>query len=176
MPKNFVGECYSASIFPGIEKFYASERGEWLSRFCVENFLSHCAKKFRRGESFSVSLIPGIEKLYASESYVTVFDFLSNLFCLAVPKNFVGESYSASIFSGIEKFYASERGEWLSRFSNEKTLCHGAEKFRRGESFSASLISGIEKLYASESYVTVLDFLSNFFCLAVPKYSLGVIL
>ena len=88
-----------------------------------------------------------------------------------MPKNFVGESYSASIFSGIEKFYASQRGEWLSRFSVEKFLSHGAEKFRRGESFSVSLISGIEKHYASEIYVTVFDFLSIFFvsqCRNIP--------
>ena len=61
----------------GSEKFYASERGEGVSRFSVENFLSHGAEKFRRGESFSVSLISGIEKFYASEGYVTIFDFLS---------------------------------------------------------------------------------------------------
>ena len=73
--KNFVGEYFSASLFSGIKKFYASERGEGLSRFSVEVFLSHSAEKFRRGESFSVSLISGIEKFYASESYVTIFDF-----------------------------------------------------------------------------------------------------
>ena len=30
-------------------------------------------------------------------------DFPSNIFCLALPKNFVGESFSASLISGIEK-------------------------------------------------------------------------
>ncbi len=80
LPKNFVGESFSASLFSGIKKFYASERGEGLSRFSVEVFLSHGAEKFRRGESFSVSLISGIEKFYASESYVTIFHFLSSFF------------------------------------------------------------------------------------------------
>ncbi len=79
-------ESYSASLFSGTEKFYGSERGEWLSRFSVENFLSHGAEKFRRVESFGVSLISGIENFYASESYVTVFDFLSKFFCLTLPK------------------------------------------------------------------------------------------
>ena len=55
------------------------------------------------GEPFSVSLILGIKKFYASEGYVTIFDFLSKLFCLTVPKKFVGESFSNSINSGIEK-------------------------------------------------------------------------
>ena len=79
----------------GGQKFYASERGEGVSRFSIENFLSHTAKNFRRGESFSVSLISGIEKFSASEGYVTIFDFLSNFFCLPVPKNLVGEPFFA---------------------------------------------------------------------------------
>ena len=49
--------------FLGSEKLYASEKGEGVSRFSVENFLSHSAENFRRGESFSDSLILGIEKL-----------------------------------------------------------------------------------------------------------------
>ena len=64
--------------------------GEGVSRFSVENFLPHSAENLSRGESFSVSLISGIEKFYASEGYVTIFDFLSNFFCLTVPKIFVG--------------------------------------------------------------------------------------
>ena len=42
-------------------------------------------------EPFSVSLISGMENIFASEGYVTIFDFLSNFFCLTVPKKFVGE-------------------------------------------------------------------------------------
>ena len=34
------------SLISGIEEFYASEV---MSRFSVENFLSHCAEKFRSG-------------------------------------------------------------------------------------------------------------------------------
>ena len=91
----------------GSEKFHASERWEGVSRFSVENFLSHSAENIRRGESFSVSLISGIEKFYASEGYVTIFDFLSKLLCLTVPKNFKGEHFCA-VFqktSGSEKVY-----------------------------------------------------------------------
>ena len=53
-------------------------------------FLSHIAKTFV-GEHFSVSLISRIGNFLASEGYVTFFDFLSNFFCVTVPKNFVGE-------------------------------------------------------------------------------------
>ena len=53
-------------------------------------FLSHIAKTFV-GEHFSVSLISRIGNFLASEGYVTIFDLLSNFFCVTVPKNFVGE-------------------------------------------------------------------------------------
>ena len=91
----------------GSEKIYASERVEGVSRFSVENFLSHSAENFRRGESFSVSLISGIKKFNASEGYVTIFDFLSKFFCLTVPKNFVGEPfcYVFQKISRSEKVY-----------------------------------------------------------------------
>ena len=58
----------------GREKFYASEwgRGEGVSRFFVENFLSHSAENLSRGNPL-VSLISGIEKFHASEGYVTIF-------------------------------------------------------------------------------------------------------
>ena len=87
----------------GSEKFYASEKGEGVSRFSVEIFLSHSAKKFRRGESSSVSLISSIEKFYASEGYVTIFDFLSKIFCLSAENFRREESFSLSLISGIEK-------------------------------------------------------------------------
>ena len=37
------------------------------------------------------------------------------------------------------------------------------------EPFDVSLISGMERIFASEGYVTIFDFLLNFFCLIVPK-------
>ena len=83
------------------------KRGGGVSRFTVENFLSHSAENLRSGESFSVSLISGIEKFYASEGYVTIFDFLSKFFSLTVPKNLVGEPFCAVFqkISGSEKVY-----------------------------------------------------------------------
>ena len=95
VPKDFVGEHIGDRKISGSEKIYASERGEGVSRFSVENFLPHSAENFHRGESFSVSLLSGIEKVYASEGYVTIFDFLSKFFCLTMPKNFVGKPFCA---------------------------------------------------------------------------------
>ena len=139
------------------------KKGGGVSRFSVENFWSHSAENFRRGESFSVSINSVIEKFYASEGYVTIFDFLS-IFLSPVPKILVGEPFCAVFhrISGSKNFWISSAGG-VSRFSVENFLSRSAENFRRGESFSVSLISGIEKFYASEGYVTIFDFLSNFF-------------
>ena len=52
-------------------------------------------------------------------------------------------------------------------------LSRSAENFCRGESFSVSLISGIEKFFDSDGYVTIFDFLLNFFCVTVPKKFVG---
>ena len=106
VPKNFVGVYQKIS---GSEKIYASERGEGVSRFSVEMFLSHSAENLSRGESFSVSLISGIEKFYASEGYVMIF---CRFFCLTVPKNLVGEPFCAVFqkISGSEKVWIREGG------------------------------------------------------------------
>ena len=49
-----------------------------------------------------------------------------------------------------------------------KIFCLTVPKNFVKEPFSVSLISGIGKFYASEGYVTIFDFLSNFF-VSVPK-------
>ena len=67
--------------FRAPEKFI-KKRGQGVSRFCVQNFLSHSAENFRRGESFSVSLISGIEKVWirggGGESTFSVENYLSH--------------------------------------------------------------------------------------------------
>ena len=56
--------------FPVAKKFL-DKRGGGVSRFSIENFLSHSPEKIRRGP-FLLSLISGIEIFYASEDYVTI--------------------------------------------------------------------------------------------------------
>ena len=46
-PKISLWESFTVAIFSGIEKVWIRGGGE-ASRFCVENFLSHSAEKFRR--------------------------------------------------------------------------------------------------------------------------------
>ena len=79
VPKNFVGEPFSVSFFPGIEEVRISEWVGGVSRSAVEFFCLTVAKNFV-GQPFSVSLISGMEKFYASEGFVTIFcrKFLSH--------------------------------------------------------------------------------------------------
>ena len=138
----------------GREKFYASEKGKMVSRFSVENFLSHGAENFCRGESFSVSLISGIEKFYASEGYVTIFDFLSIFFCLTVPKNLVGEPFCAVFrkFPIAKKFMDKRGGGGGREFQDfrSKIFCLTVPKISVEESFTVAIISGIEKVWIRE--------------------------
>ena len=97
-----------------------------MSRFSVENFLSHSAENFRKVILYCVTNA-GIKKFYASEGYVTIFR--RKVFCLTVPINFVGEPFSVSLISGIEKCYASE--DYVTIFCRF-FLSHFAKKFRRG--------------------------------------------
>ena len=72
VPKISVGGggvwSFSVSLVSGIEKVWIRGEGG-VSRFSIENFLSHSAENFRGGRgggvwSFSVSLVSGIEKVW----------------------------------------------------------------------------------------------------------------
>ena len=99
-----------------------------VSRFSVENFC-HCADNFRWWEFFSVSLKSDIEKAFASEAYVTILDFLSQIFRLRVPKNFVGEPILLCFKNFGYRKCLDKRGSETG-FSVDIYLCHSAEKFR----------------------------------------------
>ena len=77
-----------------------NKRREGVSRFSVENFLSHSAKNFRRGIFYCCINFGYRKSLDKRGEYQ---DFLSRIFCLTVPKIFVGEPLSVSLISGIEK-------------------------------------------------------------------------
>ena len=55
-------------------------------------------------------------------------NFLSKIFCLTVPKNFVEEPFSVSFISGIQKFYASEG--YVTIFRRKFFVSHSTETFR----------------------------------------------
>ena len=101
-------------------------------------------------------------------------DYLSEIFCLTVPKNFVGEPFCVSQNFWYRKILwirAGEgRREGVSRFCFKNFLSHSAEKLRRGifqcfSNFGYSKILCITGVYH--------DFLSKNFCLTVPKSTRG---
>ena len=79
--------------------------GGRVSRFTVEEFLSHTAE-ISVGESFTVALVSGIEKVWIRKRS-EYRNFLSKIFCLTVPKKFLGEPFCVVFqkIPGIEKFY-----------------------------------------------------------------------
>ena len=72
--------------------------------------------------------------------------FSVEIFCLAVPKNFVGETFSKSLISGIGKILCF-RG--LCHDSPSKVFCLTVPKHFVEEHFCAAFqkISGKEKVY-----------------------------
>ena len=109
--------------------------------FSVKIVLSHNTYKLRRGTLWC------FRKVLASKNFM-LHDFLSNFFCLTVPKNFVGEPFRVSLISGIEKFYASEGYVTILDFLS-KFFCLTVPKIFAGEPFCAVFqkISGSEKVY-----------------------------
>ena len=106
-------------------------------------------KEFVR-EPFKVSLISGMEKFFASEGYVMIFDFLSQFFCLTVPKNFVGETFCAVFHKnfGSEKFMNRIRVEYQDFPST--TFCLTVLRNFVGKPFIVSLLSGAEEILIRE--------------------------
>ena len=77
--------------------------GGGVSRFTVEEFLSHTAE-ISVGESFTVALVSGIEKVWIRKRR-EYRDFPSKNFCLTLPKSFLGEPFCAV----IQKIPGSEK-------------------------------------------------------------------
>ena len=81
-----------------------------VSKFYVENFLSHSAEKFRR-RTWNPSVLCFrnflVAKIFMDEKRgVSQLSF--GKFCLIVPTKFVGEPFSLSLASGTKIIYASE--------------------------------------------------------------------
>ena len=108
--KFFVSQCRKFSLGnPAVRHYFRVSKNFMLqrvmSRFSVENFLSHSAEKFRWGTLQCVTNFWYRKILCFRE---LCHDSLSKIFCLTVPKNFVKDPFSMSLISGIERFYASE--------------------------------------------------------------------
>ena len=79
VPKISVGESFTVAIISGIEKVWI--RGGGVSRFSVENFLSHSAENFRRGIFYCCNNFgyrKSLDKRGGGASRFSVENFLSH--------------------------------------------------------------------------------------------------
>ena len=96
--KTFVGESFFVVLISVTEKFW---RRGGVSRFYVENVLSHSAENFRRGILYCCNNFGYRKSLDKRGGGYRVFPY--KFFCLTVPEIFVGESFTVVIFSDTEK-------------------------------------------------------------------------
>ena len=108
VPKKFLVEPFSVSLISGTQKVWISEGG--VSRFSVENFLSHSAENFRWAILYCCIKFGYRESLDKSGGEYQ--DFPSKVFFLTVPKNSVGQSFTVATLSGIEKVWIRGGGEY----------------------------------------------------------------
>ena len=140
LPKISVGEISIVALISGTGKVWI-RRGR-LSRFSVENFLSHSAKNFCRGIIYCCTDFRYRKSLERRGEYQ---DAPSKIFCLTVPKISVGESSIVSLISGTEKVW---KGGGVVEYQDvpSKFFCLTLPKTSVGESSIVSLISGTEKV------------------------------
>ena len=72
-----------------------------MSRFSMENFLSHSHESIRRGILYCCSNFGYRKCLDKKGEYQ---DFPSKIFCRTVPKTSVAESFIVALNSGTKKF------------------------------------------------------------------------
>ena len=110
--QRFVEELFCA-VFQKLlvaKTFMEEKWGGGVSKYSVENFLSHSTETFFRGtllccvsEKFCWR-----KSLWKRSGEGEYRNLPSKIFCLKVPKIFEGESFSLSVISGIERICASE--------------------------------------------------------------------
>ena len=148
--------CINFGYRKSLEK---RERGGGVSRFYFENFLSHSAQNFRSGILYcciNFGCRKSLDKRGGGYQ-----DFLSESFCLTVPKISVGESFTVALISGTAKV-CRRTGEYQDFPS--KIFCLTVPKNSVGESFTVALISGVEKVWIRRGGVSrfsVENFLSH---------------
>ena len=103
LPKNFIREHFTDSLFLGIWK-KGDKRGAGITVY-RQTYFSHSGKKFRKGTH------PRFRKLLVLKIFMHkrgYHEFPSRKFCRKVQKKFLEETFSVSLFSSIENFIASE--------------------------------------------------------------------
>ena len=116
--------------------------GGGVSRFSVENVMSHSAENFRRGILYCCIISRLRKSLDRMGGEYQDFPF-KNL-CLTVRKFFIEVSFTVSLILGIEKVWISvgEYHYFLSKFFRLTV-----PKISVGESFTVALFSGSEKVW-----------------------------
>ena len=100
-------ESFTVALISVSKKVWIRRVG--VSRYSVENFLSHSAEKFRRGILYCCSIFGYRESLDRTGRW-KYQDFPSKKFCLTVSKSHVGESFIVALISGSEKVYGQQGG------------------------------------------------------------------
>ena len=125
-----------------------------MSRFFVENILSHTTKTLRRGTLLCcVSEKFLLPKSFWMRGWGKYQDLLSKTFCRTVSKNAVEEPFSLSLSSGIEKLRIVELGEGgESQDFQSKLFCLKVPKHFVEEPFYGMFqkISGSKNVFGLE--------------------------
>ena len=130
--------------------------------------MSHSTDKLRRGNLLCSRKIL-VSKSVRDKREGEYHNFPLNFFCFTVPKIFVGEPFSVSLISGIENFYDSERYVTSSDFLL-KFYVSQCPNFRRGVLYCCINFGYQKSLDKGDGCQ---DFPSDFFCLTMPKVSVG---
>ncbi len=159
VPKNSLGESFIVALLSGIEKVW--RRGGEVSRFSVNNFLSHSPdEKFRR-RIFYCCINFGYRKSLEQRGGGWEYQvFPLKIFCLTVPKSSVGESFSVALIFG-------EEGGGVSKVYVEMFLSHSAENFRRRMLYCCNNFGNRKSL---EKGGSIKKFRQNFFVSQCRKF------
>ena len=114
MPKKIVGEPFSVSLISGVESFYDSERYVTSSDFLLKFYVSQC-RNFRRRILYCCINFGYQKSLDKGDGCQ---DFLSEFFCLTMPKVSLGESFHVALILGTGKV-SIRRGSEYQDFPSE---------------------------------------------------------
>ena len=168
VPKKFVEEPFYA-VFQKIlvAKKFMDKKAGGVSRFPVENFLSHSAENFRRGILYCCINF-GYRKSLEKRGGGGVSRFSFENFLSHSAESFPRGILCCCILFWVLKKFGEEGGG--PRFSFENFLSHSAESFPRGI-LCCCILFGYRKSLGKRGGDQ--DFPSKIFCLTVPKVFVG---
>ena len=143
------------------------KRGGGVSRFSVENFMSHSAENFRRGIVYCCIDFGYRKSLWIRGGGVSRFSV----------KKFLSHSaekiHSWNLLRCVSENFRLRKSLWIrgeggvSRFCVENFMSHSAENFRRGIVYCCIDFGYRKSLWIGGGGYQ--DFPSKIFCLTVPK-------